>query len=62
VDQCEGAPLLVLPLASAVDNDAVTVVPAVSLPHLTGTHQLCLKFAQHGIDPLWAIDWVQLSQ
>ena len=62
VDQCEGAPLLVLPLASAVDNDAVTVLPAVSLPHLTGKHQLCFKFAQHGIDPLWAIDWVQLSQ
>ena len=62
VDQCEGAPLVVLPLASAVDNDAVTVLPAVSLPHLTGTHQLCFKFAQHGIDPMWAIDWVQLSQ
>jgi hexosaminidase len=62
VDQCEGAPLVVLPLASAVDNDAVTVLPAVSLPHLTGTHQLCFKFAQHGIDPMWAIDWVQLSR
>jgi hexosaminidase len=62
VDQCEGAPLVVLPLAPAVDNDAVTVLPAVLLPHLAGKHELCFKFAQHGIDPMWAIDWVQLSQ
>jgi hexosaminidase len=62
VDQCEGAPLVVLPLALAVDNDAVTVLPAVALPRLTGKHQLCFRFAQHGLDPMWAIDWVQLSQ
>ncbi len=61
VDQCAGAPLLVLPLAPAVDNDAVTVLPAVRLPHLAGKHELCFRFAQHGIDPMWAIDWVQLS-
>ncbi|HEY8052552.1 MAG TPA: hypothetical protein VIE42_07075, partial [Steroidobacteraceae bacterium] len=61
VDQCDGPPLTVLPLAAAVDHDAVTVLPAVSLPHLTGTHQLCFKFAQHGLDPMWAIDWVKLA-
>jgi hexosaminidase len=61
LDQCEGAPLVVLPLAPAADNDAVTVLPAVALPRLTGNHQLCFKFTQHGLDPLWAIDWVQLA-
>jgi len=60
-DACDGAPIAVLPLAPAVDNDAVTVLPAVALPHLTGTHQLCFRFAQPGIDPMWAIDWLQLS-
>jgi hexosaminidase len=60
-DGCDGAPIAVLPLAPAVDNDAVTVLPAVALPRLTGTHQLCFRFAQPGLDPMWAIDWLQLS-
>jgi hypothetical protein len=39
----------------------VTVLPAAPLPHLEGRHQLCLRFTQRTLDPLWAIDWVQLS-
>ncbi len=61
LDGCNGAPIAVLPLAPAVDNDAVTVLPTVSLPPLTGVHRLCLRFAQHGLDPLWGIDWVRLA-
>ncbi|MGP8035042.1 MAG: family 20 glycosylhydrolase [Steroidobacteraceae bacterium] len=61
LDSCEGAPLVVLPLAPAVSNDAVTVLPAATLPALKGVHTLCLRFAQRTLDPLWAIDWVQLS-
>jgi len=60
-DGCDGAPLAVLPLAPAADNDAVTVLPRVALPRLAGSHELCLRFAQPGLDPLWAIDWLQLS-
>jgi hexosaminidase len=62
LDSCAGAPLVVLPLASAVTNDAVTVLPAAALPALTGVHTLCLRFTQRTLDPLWAIDWVQLSR
>lgn len=62
VDGCDGAPLALLALAPAADNDAVTELPAAPLPHLAGSHDLCLRFAQHGLNPLWAIDWVQLSQ
>jgi hexosaminidase len=61
LDGCDGAPLAVLPIAAAVGNDAVTVLPAAALPHLNGVHTLCLRFAQHGLDPLWAIDWLELS-
>ena len=65
VDGCEGAPLAVLPLAPAAGNDAVTVLPPVSLPStvlsLEGAHTLCFTFTQRTLDPLWAIDWVQLS-
>jgi hexosaminidase len=61
IDGCEGPPALRLPLAPAADNDAVTVLPTVPLPQLSGTHALCLKFAQHGINPMWALDSVQVS-
>ena len=61
LDGCDGAPALVLPLAPAAGNDAVTVLPPAALPRAGGVHTLCFRFAQHGLDPLWAIDWVQLS-
>jgi hexosaminidase len=62
LDRCDGAPIVVLPLAPAADNDAVTVLPAAALPRQSGAHSLCLRFAQRTLDPLWTIDWVQLSQ
>jgi hexosaminidase len=62
VDGCEGEPVAVLPLAPAAGNDAVTVLPPAPLPHLTGTHALCFSFTQRTLDPLWALDWVQLSR
>ncbi|MGN6452092.1 MAG: beta-N-acetylhexosaminidase [Steroidobacteraceae bacterium] len=61
LDSCEAEPLAVLPLAAAAGNDAVTVLPSVELPALHGTHTLCFSFTQRGLDPMWAIDWVQLS-
>jgi len=61
LESCEGAPLAVLPLAPAVANDAVTVLPAAALPPVSGVHTLCLRFTQRTLDPLWAIDWLQLS-
>jgi hexosaminidase len=60
LDGCEGAPLVVLPLAPASGNDAVTELPAVQLPALAGAHALCFAFTQRRLDPLWALDWVQL--
>ena len=61
LDGCDGAPLAVLPLAAAAGNDAVTVLPDAALPPLEGTHALCFTFTQRTLDPMWAIDWVQLS-
>jgi hexosaminidase len=62
LDGCDGAPALVLPLAPAAGNDAVTVLPPAALPGSGGMHTLCLRFAQRGLDPLWTIDWLQLSR
>jgi hexosaminidase len=60
LDTCEGEPIAVLPLAPAADNDAVTVLPAVPLSSSGGPHDLCFTFTQRTLDPMWAIDWVQL--
>jgi hexosaminidase len=61
LDHCEGAPLAVLSLAPAAGHDAVTLLPAAALPALQGRHALCFTFTQRTLDPLWALDWVQLS-
>ena len=60
LDSCEGETLAALPLAPALANDAVTTLPTVRLPARAGRHDLCLRFAQRGLDPLWVIDWVQV--
>jgi hexosaminidase len=61
VNGCDGVSVAVLPLAAAVDNDAVTQLPSVRLASLAGHHDLCFTFTQAQLDPLWAIDWVQVS-
>ncbi len=60
IDGCTGAPAVVLPLAPARGHDAVTVLPEVALPRLPGTHTLCLRFTQARLDPMWALDWLQV--
>jgi hexosaminidase len=62
LDRCDGAPLALLPLAPAAQNAAVTILPSAALPRQKGVHSLCFRFAQRALDPLWTIDWVQLSQ
>jgi len=62
LDRCDGEPAAVLPLAPAAGSDAVTELPAAALPAVAGAHTLCFRFTQRTLDPMWAIDWVQLSQ
>jgi hypothetical protein len=40
----------------------VTMLPAVRLPRISGRHDLCLRFTQRTLDPMWALDWVQLQE
>ena len=62
LDSCEGARIAMLPLAPAVDSNAVTQLPPIRLPRTAGRHDLCFRFAQRTLDPLWALDWVQLRE
>lgn len=60
LDRCDGEVIAVLPLAPAQASEAVTTLPPARLPHLSGRHDLCFRFAQHGLDPIKTLDWVQL--
>ncbi len=58
---CTGAPIASLPLAPAVSKQGVTVLPPVKLePRPGGPADLCFRFTQSKIDPMWAIDWVEV--
>jgi hexosaminidase len=66
LDSCEGKRVAVLPLAPAASRPGVTTLPSVEL-ELTAehrargaTHDLCMRFTRRSIDPIWAIDSVQL--
>ena len=61
-DGCEGPPLAVLPLPAASGSNEVAVLPPAPIQQRSGRHDLCLKFTQHQLDPLWVIDWVQLVE
>jgi hexosaminidase len=61
VNSCDGPLLARLPLAPASANHAVTVLPPAEIHPPPGKHDLCLRFAQAGLDPMWVIDWVQLE-
>jgi hexosaminidase len=62
LDGCTKDPIAVLPLAPAAGNDAVTELPAVRLPPASGRHDLCFRFTQRSLDPMWALDWIQLRE
>jgi hexosaminidase len=61
VDGCDTVPVGVLPLAPASEHEGITALPALTLPPLPGRHDVCLRFARPSLDPLWALDWVELG-
>jgi hexosaminidase len=61
LDRCDGELFARLPLKPAAGSFTVTVLPEVAVSPRPGAHDLCLRFAQHGLDPLWVLDWVELG-
>jgi hexosaminidase len=62
VDGCDTAAIAVLPLTPAASGGAITALPASKLPALAGRHDVCLRFARPHLDPLWALDWVEIGE
>jgi hexosaminidase len=61
-DGCDTPALARLPLARAAYVKAVSILPAQRLPRLPGRHDLCLRFARPRLDPLWALDWIEIRE
>jgi hexosaminidase len=62
VDGCDAPLSSLLPLAPAAGSKGVTTLPAQSLPRLPGKHDLCLRFARPRLDPMWALDWIEIGE
>ena len=62
LDTCAGKRIAFGSLGPAAGNSAVTRLPAIKLPQVAGRHDLCFRFTQSTLDPLWALDWVQLQE
>jgi hexosaminidase len=62
IDGCEGEPAAIQPLAPLPDNALIAPLPAVMLPARPGRHDVCLRFARPRLDPMWALDWVEIRQ
>jgi hexosaminidase len=60
---CEGERIASLPLAPAVAQQGVTVLPRIELqPRAGGPQDLCFRFTQRGVDPMWAIQWIEIRE
>lgn len=59
LDTCDGERIASLPLREAAAAQTVTAIAAALTPR-RGKHDLCFTFTGKGIDPMWAIDWLQL--
>jgi hexosaminidase len=58
---CDGALLARLPLAEAAGSQAVTVLAGRFAEPPRAKTDLCFRFTARALDPLWAIDWIELT-
>ena len=61
-DRCDAPVLLRIPLAGAAGQVGVVPLPPQQLPVLPGKHDLCLSFARPKLDPMWGLDWVEITE
>ena len=60
LDDCDSPPVASVGIEPARASDAVTRLPSVPIAG-HGVHDLCLRFAQARLDPLWVVDWIALE-
>ncbi|MEV5034424.1 family 20 glycosylhydrolase [Sphingobium sp. LMC3-1-1.1] len=61
LDNCDGPVIASLPLAPASTIAGVSRIEGALSAPITGHHDLCITFAQKGVDPLWVLDRLTLK-
>jgi hexosaminidase len=61
IDGCDGPPVVTKPLAAMPAGKLTNPLSAVALPARPGRHDVCLRFARPKLDPMWALDWVEIK-
>ena len=59
-DTCEGELLARLPVAPAAASFGTTTLPRAAIPPRHGARDLCFRFAQPRLEPLWVLDSIRL--
>ncbi len=52
--------MITQPLAPMPPGKLVNPLPEIALPARPGRHNVCLRFARPRLDPMWALDWVEI--
>jgi hexosaminidase len=60
LDSCDAPPIASVGIEAARASDAVTELPSVPIAG-HGVHDLCLRFAQAKLEPMWVIDWIRME-
>lgn len=60
IGSCDAEPAVVIPLGEAAANLELSPLSG-QLPAMAGRHDLCFRFSQHGLDPMWGIEWVKVG-
>jgi len=59
-DTCDGELVASLPLGDPAHAGDVALLRRVALTGQGGRHDLCIRFAQRGVEPLHTLDWIRL--
>ena len=60
IDGCDGSPVATQALSPMPAGMLVSALPEINLPARAGRHDVCLRFARPRLDPMWALDWVEI--
>jgi hexosaminidase len=60
IDGCDGPVVATQPLPPMPADKLVNPLREIALPARPGLHDVCLRFARPRLDPMWALDWVEI--
>jgi hexosaminidase len=60
MDHCDGPVIATQPLPAMPADKLVNPLREIVLPAQPGRHDVCLRFARPKLDPMWALDWVEI--